>query len=183
MLEHYLIEHCSPTLASLKTGNLFRIPYESKQALEEQIHAYSNYLADKGVSLSVLKRERKNVLVYVYRRKRLLADLKQEGISAFLTQLGYCCKTPEDAIQFLTQRLSNCTGFPHEIGLFLSYPLADVLGFIAHEGKHCKCAGCWKVYCNEQDALKLFARFKKCRHVYQRLWNQGRSILQLTVAA
>ena len=45
------------------------------------------------------------------------------------------------------------------------------------------CGGSWKVYCNECEAIKAFARFKKCTSVYVRLWNQGRSVRQLTVAA
>ena len=36
------------------------------------------------------------------------------------------------------QKRLNSNGFPHEIGLFLGYPMTDVLGFI--EGrKHFKC--------------------------------------------
>ena len=34
-----------------------------------------------------------------------------------------------------------------------------------------------------EQAEKQFARYKKCRDVYVRLWQQGRSVLQLTVAA
>lgn len=77
----------------------------------------------------------------------------------------------------------NRGGFPHEIGLFLGYPLGDVEGFIRNRGQNCKCAGCWKVYCNELEAQKRFARIQKCRKVYARLWAQGRSVWQLTVAA
>ena len=73
--------------------------------------------------------------------------------------------------------------FPHEMGVFLGYPLGDVIGFIKNAGQNCKCVGCWKVYCNECEAIKAFARFKKCTSVYVRLWNQGRSVRQLTVAA
>ena len=73
--------------------------------------------------------------------------------------------------------------FPHEIGLFLGYPLGDVMGFIENAGRNSKCSGCWKVYCNECEAIKLFARFDKCREVYKRLFKQGKSLLQLTVAA
>ena len=54
---------------------------------------------------------------------------------------------------------------------------------IKNAGQNCKCVGCWKVYCNECEAIKAFARFKKCTNVYVRLWNQGRSVRQLTVAA
>ena len=61
--------------------------------------------------------------------------------------------------------------------------LNDVIGFIKNAGQNCKCVGCWKVYCNECEAIKAFARFKKCTSVYVRLWNQGRSVRQLTVAA
>ena len=37
MLERYLIDHCSPTLASLKTANMFSCPYESGESLEEDV--------------------------------------------------------------------------------------------------------------------------------------------------
>ena len=37
MLEEYLIGNCSPTLASLKTANLFSMPYTSEEELTEQI--------------------------------------------------------------------------------------------------------------------------------------------------
>ena len=73
--------------------------------------------------------------------------------------------------------------FPHEIGIFLDYPLGDVIGFIVNQGRNFKCAGCWKVYCDECACRKTFAKYKKCRDVYVRLWQQGRSVLQLTVAA
>lgn len=37
MLEKYLIDHCSPTLASLKTANMFSCPYESGESLAEDV--------------------------------------------------------------------------------------------------------------------------------------------------
>ena len=37
-------------------------------------------------------------------------------------------------------------GFPHEIGVFLGYPLDDVKGFIKNEGKKYLMIGYWKVY-------------------------------------
>ena len=35
----------------------------------------------------------------------------------------------------------------------------------------------------ECEARKRFEQFKKCREVYSRLWNSGRTVYQLTVAA
>ena len=74
-------------------------------------------------------------------------------------------------------------GFPHEVGLFLGYPLDDVTGFIEQKGKNYKCCGIWKVYGNEKQTQMLFRKLKKCSEIYRRLFADGRSILQLTVAA
>lgn len=45
----------------------------------------------------------------------------------------------------LVRRLRRQEDFPHEVGLFLSYPPEDVAGFIANNARRCKCAGLWKV--------------------------------------
>lgn len=73
--------------------------------------------------------------------------------------------------------------FPHEIGVFLDYPLADVIGFIEHGGKNCKCCDVWKVYSNECATQVLFTRFMKCTEVYLRVFARGKLLIQMTVAA
>lgn len=90
----------------------------------------------------------------------------------------------EGALAHLARRIMEKGGeFPHEIGLFLGYPLGDVKGFIKHRGQNCKCTGCWKVYCDEREARRQFCRFEKCRSIYCRLYREGRALSRLTVAA
>jgi hypothetical protein len=101
-----------------------------------------------------------------------------------LTDYGYENTDVDYAINRLKSRLSVSKEFPHEIGIFLDYPLGDVIGFIENAGSNSKCTGCWKVYCNECEAVKTFSKFNKCKEVYTRLWSEGkRNILQLTVVA
>lgn len=183
MLEKYLIEHCSPTLASLKTANLFTYAYSSEQELSQDIFRWNNQLADKGIELVVLRRKENSALIYVCRTSYLKRDLSQPGVAYFLRKYGYRSVEPAYALQRLKQRLAESGEFPHEIGVFLGYPLGDVIGFIKNAGRSSKCSGCWKVYCNECEAIKTFAKYKKCREVYVRLWKDGRSVRQLTVAA
>ncbi len=183
MLEKYLIEHCSPTLASLKTANLFNLTSSSEAELEEQIDLWNQQLKEKGITLLVLRRTQKSALVYVCRLSYLQADLNRAGVADFLRRYGYECNEVHYALRRLKARLQESEEFPHEIGIFLSYPLGDVIGFIENAGKNSKCTGCWKVYCNECEAVRLFERFKKCHNIYKRLWQEGRSIMQLTVAA
>lgn len=184
MLERYLVKNCSPTLASIKTANLFSINHLGEANLKKQIEEWNVKLSGKGVSLMLLKNSNNTALVYVCRKSRLREDLNKVGVAEFLKGYGYTRTDVDYAIERLSSRLSSQDEFPHEIGIFLSYPLGDVIGFIENAGKNCKCTGCWKVYCNECEAVKTFAKFKKCREVYSRLWSEGsKSVWQLTVAA
>lgn len=183
MLERYLVDYCAPTLANLKTANLFNFTYHSQQELLENLSQWDAELAEKGISLMLLHRTQTNALIYVYRKAKLERDLNQRGVSSFLAKYGYEDYSSETALQRLQMRFSQHGEFPHEIGLFLGYPLGDVIGFIMNGGQNFKYTGYWKVYCNEVETVKQFAKFSKCREVYGRLFRQGRTVWQLTVAA
>ena len=105
-----------------------------------------------------------------------------EKEAAFLTEQGYPYLTVEDAVDLLCARLSQGGAFPHEIGLFLGYPIDDVVAFIANKGRNCLCCGCWKCYTDACAAQKAFDKFRKCTSVYKRLFACGRTLDQLAVA-
>ena len=84
-------------------------------------------------------------------------------------------------LERLRLRLAQSEEFPHEIGVFLGYPLPDVIAYIRNGGRNCLCCGCWKVYFDEHGARRTFARFRKCREVYARLFAQGCPLSRLTV--
>lgn len=181
VFERYLIEHCSPTLASIKTGNLFTISYSDVENLNSQIAEWNAALNGKGISIVTLRRGSGRALIYVFRRSKLADDFRKSGVKGFLEKCGYRHTNVDYAVENLRSKLSENESFPHEIGLFLGYPLDDVIGFIVNEGKNCECTGFWKVYCNRCEAERTFDKFRKCNSVYCRLWQQGRSIQQLTV--
>ena len=89
MLERYLIDHCSPTLASLKTANMFSCPYESGESLEEDVRKWNLQMKDKGLYLTVLRKSDKKALVYLCRPQRLEQDLHKPGVQKFLRACGY----------------------------------------------------------------------------------------------
>ncbi len=185
-MEKYLIEHCSPTLAGLKTANMFSLDIKSDDDFRVQINRLNLLMQPKGVKLAVLHIKDGRALVYVYRPEMLARDFRKNGTVDFMKQYGYFSNdniNTNKAIKLLCKQFSLSDSFPHEIGVFLGYPLEDVVGFIENGGKNCKCCGCWKVYCNECEAMKQFERFKKCSRIYKELWHSGRSIMKLTVAA
>ncbi len=182
MIEEYLIEHCSPTLASLKTASLFSYAYQSEEELSDSINRCNNMMKEKGIRVLVLSQKKASALVYVYRRSFLEKDLHKPDVEEFLKQYGYQDMSVGAVLHQLQLKLLRNERFPHEIGVFLGYPLEDVKGFINNSGKNCKCLGDWKVYGDEDVAKRQFAKFKRCKTIYQNMWNQGRSVVQLTVA-
>ncbi len=186
MLEADIIAHCAPTLAGIKTANMFSYRIDSLEVLFREIEEENRKLNIKGVFIEVLKCSDSRALVYVYRKKKLEADLKKDGADSILRDCGYencendCC---DCCIRHLQLRFFQYENFPHEVGLFLGYPLDDVRGFIEQKGKNYKCCGIWKVYGDEQQTMMIFRKLKKCSEIYKRLFEDGRSILQLTVAA
>ena len=101
MLEQYLINHCAPTLASLKTANLFNCTAENPTALQMAVSRWQALLAPKGVELLLLRENGNRALVYVYRPDRLARDLQQPGVAAFLAHCG-------DVIGFIENHGQNC---------------------------------------------------------------------------
>lgn len=193
MFEQELIEHCSPTLASIKAASLFTYTYKSLKELHVRVTYWNSKMKRKGITFDILSENVgvNKALIYVYRRADLEKILNRDEIRSFLLNHGYLIDDNkivggvncENIILQLKKKFEKLNQFPHEIGIFLGYPIGDVKGFIENHGCNCKCTGYWKVYCNEEEATKTFRKYKKCRDIYMNLWISGRSVMQLTVAA
>lgn len=184
--EDLLIEHCSPTLAGVKTANLFCYCESNDENICKIAEVWNRNLEKYGIGLAVIKKcfVSNHYLIYVYRKKALAKDLENVGVKTFLAQNGYeSCQEIDDYLLVLSGKLSESDSFPHEIGLFLGYPLNDVIGFIKNKGKNYYFCGFWKVYENPQEAQRCFEQFRKCTEIYKEMYQRGRSIIQLAVAA
>ena len=98
-----------------------------------------------------------------------------------LEESGYPCHSAGQCVACLIRRLRESDEFPHEIGLFLSYPPEDVRGFIENKACRFKCAGLWKVYGDEERAKELFRQYKRCTDRCCALWRAGSGLAQLAV--
>ena len=183
MSEDLLIRHCSPTLAGIKTGNLFSCACPSRKDLTRDLCRLNKKLVPKGIRILPLRVCKGRALIYAYRPNALESDLTDHRARALLLKYGYVPENPNGCVVHLIHRLRSEGEFPHEIGLFLGYPIDDVVAFIANKGRNCLCCGCWKCYSNACAAQKAFDKFRKCTNVYKRLFACGRSINQLAVAS
>lgn len=182
MPDDYIIRNCAPTLAGIKTASLFTCPFESREALTAALRQLNRRLRSKGLRVLPLRISHKKALIYLYRPAKLQDDLSHRAAAELLRHHGYDPESCEQCVVRLAQKLRQQEDFPHEIGLFLGYPPEDVQGFIENKACACKCAGCWKVYGDEEAARRKFTQYKKCTQIYCDLWSKGRDIERLTVA-
>ena len=182
MSEEIFVHYCSPTLAGIKTANLFSCRFADEKEMRDSVRSLNVALVKKGIRVLPLRYRDGCALIYAYRPSKLSQDLQQADACILLEKRGYTFGAPERCIIQLMQRLADGGEFPHEIGLFLGYPPEDVSGFIENRAEGYKCAGEWKVYGDADKAKETFAEYRKCTEACLAQFAQGKSIERLTVA-
>lgn len=185
--EKIFIEQCAPLLARIKISNLFSIKCEDYNELNNKIKILNNSLNNKDIYIKIIKKiicSDSNYLIFVYRKTRLSNRINEKLIKDFLLEYGYShCKELDDYLYILENKLICSKIFPHEIGIFLGYPLNDVKAFIKEKGKNFLICGTWKVYYNKIHCEKVFSIYKKCKELYSELYKNGYSIEKLALAS
>lgn len=178
--EAIMSRHCSPVLMGEKPANLVSFSKEKMSELLDIINIYEEKLSAGGVEMEIICGCRKHYLVLVYRRDMLENYLRQPEAKEILIEDGYPEKADlREMFSYLKMRFEQKKEFPHEIRLFLGYPLEDVRGFRINGGSGCKLCGYWKVYGDVEKAKVQFEVYDKCRAFMCGQIKQGYSILQV----
>ncbi|SFB67719.1 Protein of unknown function [Ruminococcus albus] len=179
-LENVLAFHAAPTLMGMKCGSLPTLSAEEFD-IDELSQLFAESYFGSRIGARFISRCSHRTIIYLYDKYLLEAVLSDKAVRVFLFGYGYDVSWDTDqCLDRLCERLSE-KDFPHEIGVFLGYPLEDVKGFIANCGQKCKLCGVWKVYGDVERAKELFECYRQCRTKLCRELAQGRS-LQVCVA-
>lgn len=152
----------APTFNDLKLGTMMNLR-NAKRPLKDYWMQNKFILRDAlGLDFYELKEGEDFVLVYFFKNNRLEKKLSQIKIRDFLNSYGYIsCVSTGDYLNLLSQRFKETC--PDEIGIFLGYPLKDVMDFKDRDKKTCKCTGYWKCFNNEKSSLEAFKRFDEVK--------------------
>ena len=170
--------HCgAPALCGIKPSCLFSIRKEvydeSKYKLREW---HSAFAGDKKYIVAVPRRNAP-VLFFVYDKNLLERQCGDCCIRRYLKEKGYPVEAGFQAmLSELLHRLAEEKSFPHEVGVFLGYPLEDVVQFEKSAGGNCRYAGFWKVYGDVHAARKQMERYKICSAGCCELLKKGLSV-------
>lgn len=186
MFEEVFVEVCAPTLRGVKPSNLFRYQPQNREELLNTLDYWDREIRPSGLRVRALKECSRTgaFLILVYRERWLQSILEKPSVRLFLKKSGYRMRgRVDDFLSQLSDRLCMERDFPHEIGIFLGYPLQDVVGFIKNEGKNYTCSGYWKSYGDPQEAKERFDSYRECTQECRDKYRQGISIIQLIKAA
>ncbi len=162
-VETKLALQCAPLITGIKISNLFIV-----SAAEEESVYY--ILRKTGIAFFRLAEMEDKVTFLLFRRSQLDAYLKDSDVQNILMENGYKDLSLRGILHTFANRyrtyVNEGTGFPHEMGLLLGYPVEDVMGFIAHNGKNYLYSGYWKVYRDVPEKQRLFKEYENAqKHV------------------
>ena len=176
-LESQLALQCAPMIVGMKMSNLFVTEPRSIRALR-------SLLKGSGISLYVLTSTRNKVTLFLFQDKWLTSHVLGEKEQALLKRLGYREGLGLTGLMLEFRRryaayLRGETEFPHEMGVFLGYPIEDVEGFIDNKGNNFLYSGYWKVYENVDEKKEIFELYEIAKETLVRLLAGGVSITEI----
>ena len=115
-----------------------------------------------GLDYVELKVEAESSLVLFYDPAALERTLAEKSGRRWLARLGYGRDwTTAEMLEELKRRAATCR-IPHEVGLFIGYPLKDVVGFMERiPSTPLHNATCWRVYGNADESLRRMSAYRR----------------------
>lgn len=167
---------CAPVISGIKISNLLTIPAKSLREL-------SAVLKKTELSFRILYPGRERLVILIFRETELKEYLEREEVMAFIYKCGYETSDISKIFPVFVKRYMRYMelkqDFPHELGLFLGYPIEDVEGFIKENGKNYLYSGYWKVYKDAELKIRLFKNYEKVQTEIVRLLYEGLDIMDI----
>ena len=153
--EKMLLHFAAPALCGIKSANL--LSAQSSAVDYSCLASWNRLLAVSG------RRSSGRLLIFIYDEGRLSELLEGRRERAYLLSKGYPLALGLHAVLGeLFRRLASGDDFPHEVGLFLGYPLGDVVAFERDRGRSSSYCGMWQVYGDVPRAVAQMERYRSC---------------------
>lgn len=173
-----IVLQCAPFLKGLKVSCVISVDAALYGGLSELFEnmdiAYHRLSCSDG-----------KCLVLFYRPEELEKYLEQPDVNALIREYGYTGMSLDKILERLSRRIGNFArqgmSFPHEIGVFLGYPLDDVKGFIENEGEKYLMIGYWKVYSDLAGARMVFKEYDRAKDCAVNEFLTGKSIREIAL--
>lgn len=160
----WILEILGPVILGSKPCEILNIS-SNDHLKEEKINNIDNFFKDCfRISYKFIEIENGSVRIVFFNKKALKNVFSNKKCVNFLKFLGYPnYSCVDEYVDILTKKL-NSNDFPHEIGIFLGYPLKDVLGFMGYGKYEFFETRSWRIYGNPNDSYKTYNNFVNDRN-------------------
>lgn len=153
----------APTIKGLKAATTVTLCNHDRNMMDNWKSNKKKLLQKFNISAFELKETANAVVVLFYKESVLENKINNQLVQCYLSSFGY---TPEmtitEKLTLLKKRYQK-NACPHELGLFLGFPLEDVKTFIESPHIECLICGYWKVYKDKHYAIKTFKDFDNAK--------------------
>lgn len=155
--ENFIIYNTSLVTSRVKPASTLNIIKNNEKGTYDLWCKYGEEILYKiNLMYTTLRETDMCKVILIYNKELLENLLNKEEIKKILINLGY--DRNDDINAYLNKlkdnyKVYNC---PHELGIFLGYPVDDVIDFICNTKKKCLASKYWKVYNNYEYAKNVF---------------------------
>ena len=174
----WLIEILGPVILGSKPSEILNISSKDKDKKSKLNDIKSFFSNCSKLTYNVINISDGGIRIIFINKISLSNVLNNKKCLNFLKFIGYPSEyNIDNYINILINKL-NSKDFPHEIGIFLGYPLKDVVGFMGYGNyKFCK-TRYWRVYGDESISDKICNTFINDRSKMKSLL-ENKSLSQL----
>lgn len=158
-LAAFLALGTAEVLAGVKPANLLRINNRHYPCGRNMYQLWQQYghelLVNSPIVAATMRSSDSGVLLLLYSPTLLQRRLNSRSARTFLHSLSY--RDPHNINKTLADLTSHFVDdeFPHEIGLFLGYPLKDVTAFMGRTKLTATAQRLWKIYGHPRRSIAL----------------------------
>ncbi len=163
---YWLLEHLGPVIYGVKPAEILsyrNFDCERCQKICRIEEAFDNA---KNIKYRKIKQINNEIKIFFYNPNALEKHLLQPMSAVCLKKFHYPVhRDMERQIDELVRRIERVQQgeCPHEIGVFLGYPIKDVLGYLGWSSKELTKVRCWRVYGDETESDQLYEQIISMR--------------------
>lgn len=168
---YWLTEILGPVILGVKPSEIlsFRL-YEGENMMKIEA-IQSTFNQSSKIAYQQISCHNHCVKILFYHPILLENTLKEQKNLKFLQRIGYHTQYDlKNYLDHLTKKIAQ-GNIPDEIGIFLGYPLKDVLGFIGHPSLKLTKINGWRVYGDERLSDRKYSEILRSK-------NEIRNMLQ-----
>ncbi|TCO78651.1 DUF3793 family protein [Marinisporobacter balticus] len=165
----WLVQLLGPVLLGAKPAEILSFQNHDKALYEKMNKIQDSFKNCKKISYKIFHFNHRSTKVFFYNTVSLDTVLSDYQNAKFLSSMGYPKNYSLDHyIDHMIHKMMHGT-IPDEIGIFLGYPLKDVLGFMGHPSLKLTKINGWRVYGDATLSDKKYNEFINAKNKIKHL--------------